>query len=239
MNEMENETDGGAAAGTVAARLPVLHARLGWFLLILTIAIGVMVMFGVGQSLDRQVLKTAAFRQAVTGDSLIAIAQWVSWSGEPAQRSLVMVLFAAWLLWRKRPHPALVMLLVPPLAGVTSSLLKEAFGRARPDLVPHLDSVTSLSYPSGHATNAMAILLLAALLLSSKRPFWIGCAILGAVLIGISRILLGVHWPSDVIGGFFWGAGMALIGYSLSQRLEAGQNANRSPILKSRPESGA
>lgn len=213
---------------------------LGWFLLVLALVLGLLVTFGVGQQADRTILKAAAFRQNVTSDLLIALAQWVTWSGAASQRTFAMVVFAGFLLWRKRPYAALVMLVIPPFAGATSSILKEAFGRARPDIVPHLDIVTNLSFPSGHATNVMATLLLASLLLAQKhRYFWIALGILGAAAIGSSRILLGVHWPSDVVGGLCWGAGVALLGLSISQRLEARQNANRKPILMSLPESGA
>ena len=86
----------------------------------------------------------------------------------------------------------------------------------------------------------MATLLLAALLIAqTRRGLWITTAIAAAATIGASRILLGVHWPSDVVGGWLWGAGIALIGLTVAQRLEARQNANRSPILMSRPPSGA
>ena len=219
----------------------IMQARLGWFLLALVIAQGLLVVtFGIGQQVDRRILKALAFRQNVTSEALIVAAQWITWGGAAAQRSFAMVVFACWLLWLRRPYPALLMVVAPPFAGATSSILKEAFGRARPDVVPHLDLVTNLSFPSGHATNVTATLLLASLLLGEQRRyFWIGTAILGAAAIGASRILLGVHWPSDVIGGWFWGAGIALLGLSISRRLETRQNANRTPTLISRPESGA
>ncbi|WP_219892667.1 phosphatase PAP2 family protein [Aquisediminimonas profunda] len=235
-------TENGAADVTDGRDSPAkpISGRLGILLLVLALALGLLVSFGVGQQADRTILKALAFRQNVTSDVLIAAAQWVTWAGAAGQRTFAMVVCAGWLLWRKRPYPALVMLVAPPLAGATSSILKEAFGRARPDVVPHLDLVTNLSFPSGHATNVMATLLLASLLLAKKRRHaWVALALVGAAAIGASRVLLGVHWPSDVIGGWFWGAGIALLALSVTQRLEGRQNANLSPILMSRPESGA
>lgn len=105
------------------------------------------------------------------------------------------------------------MLVVPALAGATSSILKQVFARARPDVAPHLDNISNLSFPSGHATSAIAILLLAALIMPARqRTLWIGLAVIGAGAIGASRIALGVHWPSDVLGGYLWGTGFAMAG---------------------------
>lgn len=220
-----------------AARSPVGFAMV---LMVLTLILGLSVTFKIGEPSERAIMKALALREQVTSDALIAAARWATWTGDAAQRTLEMVLFAGWLFWRKRPRAALVMLIVPPLAGATSSILKEIFSRARPDIVPHLDAITNLSFPSGHATNAMATLLLAALLIAqTRRGLWIAAAIAAAAMIGASRILLGVHWPSDVVGGWLWGAGIALIGLTVAQRLEAHQNAKRSPILMSRPPSGA
>lgn len=209
-------------------------------LLTFALALGVLAALKAGLPIERAIVKAVALREHATPHIAISLVQWVSWIGEPAQRSLAMVGFAGLLYWRKRPWAALVMVVAPPFAGATSSFLKEIFSRARPDVVPHLDMVTSLSFPSGHATNAMAIYLLAALLLAwTRRPLWIGLALFVALAIGVSRVLLGVHWPSDVLGGWCWGAGFALIGFRLTQLKEGDQKAKRSPILTSRPESGA
>jgi undecaprenyl-diphosphatase len=77
-----------------------------------------------------------------------------------------------------------------------------------------------LSFPSGHATSAVAILLLAALVLPKQnRPLWVGLGLSIALLIAASRVLLGVHWPSDILGGILLGAGFALAGAATAQRV--------------------
>lgn len=130
-----------------------------------------------------------------------------------------MIAFSAALLWKKRWRAGLIMLVFPAVAGATSSILKQAFARARPDVVPHLDTFGNLSFPSGHATSAMAILLLAALLIPRhNRAFWIGLAVLGGSLVSVSRLFLGVHWPSDIVSGMMWGTGFALAGATAAKR---------------------
>lgn len=237
---MNDGPDG--AEPDVIVKPPVLRAThvCGLGLMTLTIALGLLAALKVGFPAERSMVKAIALREHATPDIVIALVQWVSWLGEPAQRSLALVSFAGLLYWRKRPWATLVMVVAPPFAGATSSLLKEIFSRARPDVVPHLDMVTSLSFPSGHATNVMAIYLLAALMVAqAQRPLWIGLALLMGLAIGVSRVLLGVHWPSDVLGGWCWGAGFALIGFRLARLKEGDQKEKRSPILMSRPESGA
>jgi undecaprenyl-diphosphatase len=171
---------------------------------------------------DRAVLKALALRQGVDESAIISLFQGISWSGEAAQRSLLAVVAALWLFWKKRPRAALVMIVIPALTGVTSSLLKQLYARPRPDIVPHLDVISNLSYPSGHASNAMAICVLIALLIPTKRRgIWMAAALIVAISIGTSRMMLGVHYPSDVIGGWLWGAGFALIGAALLRKWEA------------------
>jgi undecaprenyl-diphosphatase len=109
------------------------------------------------------------------------------------------------------------MLLVATLGGTAiSEGLKVGFARPRPDLVAHVVETTSLSFPSGHAMlSAATYLTLGALLAraqeqQSLRGYILGAAVLLALLIGASRIYLGVHWPTDVLAGWCLGAAWAL-----------------------------
>lgn len=189
-------------------------------LFFLTLLIGLTLVWGnLGVAQESQMLRAIALREGRSPEWLIEAFQWITWSGDAAQRSLVMIAFSAALLWKKRWRAGLIMLVFPAVAGATSSILKQAFARARPDVVPHLDTFGNLSFPSGHATSAMAILLLAALLIPRhNRAFWIGLAVLGGSLVSVSRLFLGVHWPSDIVSGMMWGTGFALAGATAAKR---------------------
>lgn len=203
---------GGAFATSLFPGLALMAAAL-----LIGLAV---VWFGIGEPVEADALRAMALREGRSPDWLISLFQWVTWGGDASQRSIVMIAAGGWLLWKQRVRAALVMVIFPSVAGATSSILKQVYARARPDVVPHLDTFGNLSFPSGHATNAMAILLLAALLLPSRhRTLWIILAMAGGVTVGLSRNLLGVHWPSDVVAGWLWGAGFALTGYATAKRL--------------------
>ncbi len=193
----------------------------GLLMLLAVILAGFAIAFGFGVEADRNLLKAVSMREGADPAALIETVRWITLVGDPAPRAFILMGFAGWLVWRKRYKSALIMLVLPPVAGVTNSILKEAFARARPDVVPHLDMVTNLSYPSGHAAATMAIFLSAALVIPSKRrSIWIAAAVAVATLVALTRPLLGVHYPIDVLAGAVWGAGFALIALAYARRLE-------------------
>lgn len=147
----------------------------------------------------------------------------VTWLGDAPRRLAVGLAIAAWLAWRGWPGGALILLSVTAIETLGGAGLKELFGRARPELVPHLDEVMSLAYPSGHAAHSAALYLLGAGLAGHElrrrelaRALFVLAAVL-VTLIGLSRVMLGVHWPSDVAGGWMLGSGFALAGLSLAR----------------------
>jgi undecaprenyl-diphosphatase len=130
--------------------------------------------------------------------------------------TLVTVIAAFALVNFGRRRQALVFVATILLAEVASEALKAVFHRPRPDLVPHETYVYSTSFPSGHSLlSAATFLTLAGIVaaLQARRrfkAFVFTTAILLVVAIGISRVYLGVHWPTDVLGGWTLGAAFAL-----------------------------
>jgi len=113
--------------------------------------------------------------------------------------------------------------------------------RERPDLDPHLVVVKTSSFPSGHATSSMIFYLTLALALTAgSRRQWIAAAaaILLSFLIGTSRVMLGVHWPSDVIGGWSFGMLWVLLTLRFSQRLFRDHSASATTAVSSPPAGG-
>lgn len=135
--------------------------------------------------------------------------------GGHAILGLVTLATLAYLALTGRRGAALLVLVSINGAMVASALLKIGFERPRPDLVPHGVRVYTASFPSGHAMlSAATYLTLGALLARVHerrrvKVFFIGLAVTLAVLIGCSRVYLGVHWPSDVLAGWCGGAGWA------------------------------
>jgi len=118
---------------------------------------------------------------------------------------------AIWLLWRQRAPLALFVVVAATGSSVLNAEVKTAVGRLRPVLSDPVAHEPGLSFPSGHAQTAMvgyAVLLL--VLLPALHGVWRRVAVTFALFmvaaIGFSRLALGVHYLSDVVGGYLLGA---------------------------------
>lgn len=126
---------------------------------------------------------------------------------------------------RGRPWLGLILFVGTMIGRLLVEFQKYELGRLRPDQNPHLVNVYNLSFPSGHSANAMMLYVTLALtLVEDPRPraFWLGAALALAFVIGLSRVMLGVHWPSDVIAGWSFGLLWSMLLVWLSRHPPAG-----------------
>lgn len=138
--------------------------------------------------------------------------------------ALMTLLTTAYLVISRRIRIAIFTACSILGGWLVSTALKVIFARPRPDIVPHLVDVRDLSFPSGHAMlSAVTYLTLGALLARTQttratRLFMIAAALFLTLIIGLSRIFLGVHYPTDVLGGWCagatWAVGCALVARS-------------------------
>jgi len=129
-----------------------------------------------------------------------------------------------------RQYRGLAFLLGATLSGLLlCGLLKNLFERPRPDVVPHLSHVTTTSFPSGHSVLSAVVYLtigsLLARLVHQRRLklYFLGVAMFLSFLVGVSRVYMGVHYPTDVLAG--WSIGLA---WAYQSRLEQPDAADES-----------
>jgi undecaprenyl-diphosphatase len=143
--------------------------------------------------------------------------------------TLVTVVAAIAFLLHGKVRHALTLVVTVLVAQAGSEGLKQLYGRPRPELVPHGVSVYSASFPSGHSMLSAAVYLTLAVLVASLEPrratkalvFVTAVVVMAAV--GISRIYLAVHWPSDVLAGWCGGAACAFLAWSVLLALGGGR----------------
>jgi undecaprenyl-diphosphatase len=154
---------------------------------------------------------------------------WATWLGDYPRRAIIILLCAS-VLWLARQRRAalvivIAILLVSPLID---GPLKQLSARPRPEIVPWLTDARGFSLPSGHALGAAFTFALIALLIApllhrraARAALWTVMVVL-TLAVGVSRVWLGVHWPSDVVAGWLVGGGAAWLAASFVARLPAG-----------------
>lgn len=216
------------ASSSVDAELLAVFLALALFGL-LFMALASEVAEGDTLSLDHAVLKS--LRDPGTGEPIGP--RWLQLAmidvtalGGVSVLTLLTAASIGYLLAARRKAHALFLLASTVGGALVGTLLKYAFVRPRPEIVSHLVAVDSLSFPSGHALNSAVIYLtLGALLARSEarpaiRIYIVLVAITLTLMIGVSRVFLGVHYPSDVLGGWCAGAAWAAACSSIARILQ-------------------
>ena len=140
----------------------------------------------------------------------------------------LMVLTIAGFLAMTRKGNAALFVLASVIGGVLiSQSMKWAYARPRPELVPHGAEVYTASFPSGHSMMAAVVYLTLGVLLARTqtdrivKAYIVAVAVIVTVLVGTSRVYLGVHWPTDVLAGWALGAAWALLCWLVMNWLQA------------------
>jgi undecaprenyl-diphosphatase len=188
-------------------------------MIVILVAVWLAMLLGGAGPLDRAIYEAlyAGHRPA-----LLIVARGLTALGEPTVLVAACFLCALWLWFVRRGRIGLVLLLIALIGRGLSEVQKYEIARLRPGLEPHLVVVKTSSFPSGHATSSMIFYLAVALALTAHTRWHrvaAGGAILLSLLIGTSRVMLGVHWPSDVIGGWAFGMLWVLLTLRPAERL--------------------
>jgi undecaprenyl-diphosphatase len=147
--------------------------------------------------------------------------------------TLVTCLAAGYLVAARKPAIAAFTGTAVGAGAVLGTSLKGFYERARPDVVEHLVETNSTSFPSGHAMNSAIVYLTLAVLIArssesrSVRLYLICVAIALTLIIGFSRVYLGVHWPTDVVAGWTVGGVWAVLCSLVAKRLQSGEKVEK------------
>jgi undecaprenyl-diphosphatase len=183
------------------------------------VAIAAAVRAGITDAPDRSIL----LAMRLPGDLSMAGPRWLRQAALDitalGSTTIVFVVVAVAAVWLSLNRRAREVVLLSGCAGsgyVLMRVLKAAFNRGRPEVVPHAIMATGASFPSGHAMLSALTYLALAGIAARGRPgtvrlffWWIASTLI--LTIGATRVYLGVHWPTDVLAGWSAGAVWAIL----------------------------
>jgi len=215
----------GLATGMALAAGAVSLATFGW--------LAALMQEGRADTLDQYWLREVLPYRT---PDLTALAKALSWVGSEDFSIPFGILVFVFLRFRQRPRGAAMYAWATLSGWAFNALTKALFQRLRPDVIPKLDAAGWYSFPSGHAMLAPLVFGLAALLVlrEVRSPVvkWFGLGLAGLLIAGIalSRVYLGVHYPSDVLAGLLAGSGWGLLWLSMAGALVKRTNQRASNV---------
>ena len=164
-------------------------------------------------------LKIISYIQSLENEYLTVFYKMITIIADTYQSAIITILLVTFLYFKKHYREALFLAITMTTCGLAMPLLKNIFRRERPNFY-RLIEISGYSFPSGHTTSATTMYLTLAIILLSimkklNKYFVFSIAVLGIVIIGGSRIYLGVHYPTDVMAGICLGISIVSTVYCL------------------------
>ena len=164
-------------------------------------------------------LKIISYIQSLENEYLTVFYKMITIIADTYQSAIITILLVTFLYFKKHYREALFLAITMTTCGLAMPLLKNIFSRERPNFY-RLIEISGYSFPSGHTTSATTMYLTLAIILLSimkklNKYFVFSIAVLGIVIIGGSRIYLGVHYPTDVMAGICLGISIVSTVYCL------------------------
>ena len=164
-------------------------------------------------------LKIISYIQSLENEYLTVFYKMITIIADTYQSAIITILLVTFLYFKKHYREVLFLAITMTTCGLAMPLLKNIFRRERPNFY-RLIEISGYSFPSGHTTSATTMYLTLAIILLSimkklNKYFVFSIAVLGIVIIGSSRIYLGVHYPTDVMAGICLGISIVSTVYCL------------------------
>ena len=183
------------------------------------ISVFILLMIGYDNIFQAFDLKIISCIQSLKNEYLTVFYKMITIIADTYQSAIITILIVAFLYIKKYYREALFLAITMSACGIAMPLLKNIFSRERPDFY-RLIEISGYSFPSGHTTSSTTMYLTLAIVVLSimnklNKYFIFSIAVIGIVIIGSSRIYLGVHYPTDVMAGICLGISIVSTVYVL------------------------